>query len=406
MSLTCPSCTTPLPERGFYCPECAIQVRCKQCHEPLEMHAHACVMCGSSVANSEASDGKPTATINTFELQEDLRSRTVRLHLTDEAVAHVGEALTVVFADRITSRPRGAQRIAQQADSPAVLLLPTSPPTSADEDVVAVVPPAASAEDDAPSAGSDRERLHRVFEYDGDGLRLEEDRLKAVSGQDYVRRLTYLFLYANELEGRKPLPYADLKKILEAAKLWDANTRYAISHKLSLEIADSQVRLKTKGRELAVAALNEILDPNHPDPGWTLEVRGRTTKALPEAKDAKAANGGGKGGRKRSTQAEGWATQWEKHSEHVNGHFALKDKPLHDKAILALWAIHKVGGKAASGRFVQRFVKSAFSYDENERSITNALVRKQAEDLVIKTDGGYKLTPTGTRYAEALAKKS
>ena len=33
-----------------------------------------------------------------------------------------------------------------------------------------------------------------------------------------------------------------------------------------------------------------------------------------------------------------------------------------------------------------------------------ALKRKTADDLVIKTDGGYKLTPTGTKHADVLAK--
>jgi hypothetical protein len=33
-----------------------------------------------------------------------------------------------------------------------------------------------------------------------------------------------------------------------------------------------------------------------------------------------------------------------------------------------------------------------------------ALQRKTADDLVIKTEGGYKLTPTGTKHADALAK--
>jgi hypothetical protein len=90
----------------------------------------------------------------------------------------------------------------------------------------------------------------------------------------------------------------------------------------------------------------------------------------------------------------------------MNGHFTLKGKPVADKVLLALWAIHKVGGKAASARFVQRFVKAAFSYDENEGTIANTLARKQSENLVIKTDGGYKLTPTGNKTAEQLAKAS
>jgi hypothetical protein len=101
---------------------------------------------------------------------------------------------------------------------------------------------------------------------------------------------------------------------------------------------------KSGGRKAAVTGLNEILDPNHADPGWTPETRTRTVKQTAESKDAKAS----RPGRKRSTEAEQWASAWERHADHVNGHFVLKDKKVPDKALLALWAIHKLGGKSAS----------------------------------------------------------
>jgi hypothetical protein len=338
--------------------------------------------------------------MNTFELQEDQKSRTVRLRLTDDAVANVGEALSYVFADRITTRraPNSASRIVQHEDAAttAALLLPPDPGTQQASDagsgVTATTPP--PSED-----GMDQKRLRQIFEYEGEDLRLEEDDLKADSGQDYARRLTYLFLYAHEQEGRKPISYDALKKILDAAKVWDANTRHALQHKMAIEIEDNAVRLKKGGRTSAIQALDEILNPNHPSPGWRPESRTRTIKPGTEAKKA-----GGRPGRKRSTQGEDWARLWEKHPEHINGHFALKDKKVPDKVLLALWAIHKVGGKAASARYLQRFIKAAFSYDEKERTIDMALRRKTADDFVIKTEGGYKLTPTGTKHAEAIAK--
>lgn len=120
MSVNCPSCTAPLSERGYYCAACATQVRCKQCQEPLELKARACIMCGTSTGQmgaSAAGNSKPTAAINTLELEEDLKSRTVRLHLTDHAVAHVGDALTAVFGDRLASKPRTAQRMVQHVET-------------------------------------------------------------------------------------------------------------------------------------------------------------------------------------------------------------------------------------------------------------------------------------------------
>jgi hypothetical protein len=403
MSLQCPACTAPLPERAYFCAACAAPVRCKHCQELLELNARACIMCGAPLGTNGAKPANdPTMPVmNTFELEEDPKSRTVRLRLTDHAVANVGEALSYVFADRITTRhrPSTATRIVQHTDGAAPpLLLPPDPATeeTTDDDNST---PTTAATTPATEPSSDEARLRHIFEHQGEDLRLEEDDLKAVSLQDYARRLTYLFLYAHELEGRKPLAYDALKKILETAKVWDPNTRYAVQHKLALEIQDNTIRLKKAGRTSAIQALDEILNPNHPSPGWTPETRTRSSKA---GNDAKAS--GGKPGRKRSTQGEDWAKQWEKHAEHINGHFALKDKKVPDKVILALWAIHKVGGKAASARYVQRFIKAAFSYDEKERTIAMALQRKTADDLVIKTEGGYKLTPTGTKHADALAK--
>lgn len=403
MSLQCPACTAPLPERAYFCAACAAPVRCKHCQELLEPNARACIMCGTPLGSNGAKPSTdPTGPVmNTFELDEDQKSRTVRLRLTDHAVANVGEALSYVFADRITTRhrPSTTSHVTLRTDpaTPPLLL----PPERATEDATENANGAATTDATEPTAepASDQARLRHIFEHDGDGLRLEEDDLKADSLQDYARRLTYLFLYAHELEGRKPLAYDALKRILETAKVWDANTRYAVQHKLALEIQDNTIRLKKAGRTSAIQALDEILNPNHSSPGWTPETRTRNGKVC---NDAKAA--GGKPGRKRSTQGEDWAKQWEKHAEHLNGHFALKGKKVPDKAVLGLWAIHKVGGKAASARYLQRFIKAAFSYDEKERTIAMALQRKTADDLVIKTDGGYKLTPTGTKHADALAK--
>ena len=288
MSLQCPTCTAPLPERAYFCAACAVPIRCKHCQELLEPNARACIMCGTLIGGNGA---KPTTdptgpVMNTFELEEDQKSRTVCLRLTDHAVANVGEALSYVFADRLTTRnrPSTTSHILQHTDlaTPPLLL----PPDSATEETTenangtATIP--------AAEPASDQARLRLIFEHEGDDLRLEEDDLKADSLQDYARRLTYLFLYAHELEGRKPLAYDALKKILETAKVWDPNTRYAVQHKLALEIQDNTIRLKKAGRTSAVQALDEILNPNHSTPGWTPETRTRNSKA---GNDGKAGRG-------------------------------------------------------------------------------------------------------------------
>jgi hypothetical protein len=69
-----------------------------------------------------------------------------------------------------------------------------------------------------------------------------------------------------------------------------------------------------------------------------------------------------------------------------------------------LWAIQKVGGASASARYIQRFIANAFSFNEKERSLDTILQRKTAQEFVIKAEGGYKLTPSGTKRAVDLAK--
>ena len=250
MSLQCPACTAPLPERAYFCAACAAPVRCKHCQELLELNARACIICGAPLGTNGAKPATDPAmpVMNTFELEEDQESRTVRLRLTDHAVANVGEALSYVFADRITTRhrPSTASHIVQHSDGVAPpLLLPPDPANEETTDGANSTPSAATRPAMEPS--SDQARLRHVFEHEGEDLRLEEDDLKADSLQDYARRLTYLFLYAHELEGRKPLPYDALKRILETAKVWDPNTRYAVQHKLALEIQDNTIR-PYKGR--------------------------------------------------------------------------------------------------------------------------------------------------------------
>jgi hypothetical protein len=395
----CPSCSSPLAERGFFCASCTVQVRCKVCREPLEKNARACVMCGTPIGTGEAgrSANDHSAPMNTLELQEDTRSRSLRISFTDAAIGSVGETVNHLVLDKLA--PRGARSF-KGVDAP----LPTVPqlsaaPAAAAGQVIDVLH-GADHKPVAPPTG-DEERIRNIFEPDGEDFKLEENRLKADSRLDYARRLTYLFIYAHELAGRKPIRLDLVKKILETSKVWDTNTRYLLRHKIAVEVEGDTIRLKKEGREKAVQALDEILDTAHPDAGWTPESQGRTTRSGGDAKEAKPT---GKVGRKRSNQAEEWAAKWEKHTDTVDGHFILKDKTILDKAILALWAIHKVGGKVASALYVQRFIAAGFSFNEKRRSVRATLDRENAGEFLISADGGYKLTPSGTKRAEQLTK--
>jgi hypothetical protein len=365
----------------------------------LEKEAQACVMCGTAVGAGAASPSVNgnASPMNTLELQEDTRSRSLRISFTDAAIGSIGGTVSHLVSDKLASH---GPRPFKPAGGPTVLS-PLLPAGEVGDGSQVIESATLDPKPPSPVTG-DAERMREIFEMDGEDIRLEEHRLKADSRLEYARRLTYLFMYSQELGGKKPIAYASVKKLLEASKVLDTNTRHELSHKMAVEIDGDTIRLKKEGREKAVSALDEILNPNHPDPGWTPESHSRSPKVGAEnKKDSKPSR---KVGRKRSNAAEEWAAKWEKHAENVNGHFILKGKTVLDKAVLALWAIHKVGGNSASSLYIQRFITVAFSFNEKERSLDTTLQRKNAQEFVIKADGGYKLTPSGTKHAAEMAK--
>jgi hypothetical protein len=99
----CPSCGKALSARGFFCASCAVQVRCKQCNELLEKNAQACVMCGAAVGAGTATPlaNGSASPMNTLELQEDTRSRSLRISFTDSAIGSIGETVNRLVSDKV-----------------------------------------------------------------------------------------------------------------------------------------------------------------------------------------------------------------------------------------------------------------------------------------------------------------
>jgi len=398
----CPGCNNILPARGYFCGTCAAQARCKSCTEVLEPGAKACVMCGTPVGGGSPSAGAPVvggSLMNTLELQEDTKSRSLRISFTDSAIANIGEAVSQLAFNRVMQRgvrPSSHQVQDDGYRQPNLLRAATEivDGSGASDAAPAIPAPPAVAQGDAA-------RIQEIFEAEGEEFRLEEHRLKADSRAEYARRLGYLYLYAHELAGRKPIPVAQVHGMLDANKVSDSNTRFDFAHKMSVEIQGDMVRLKKEGREKAIAILDEILNGDMTQAGWTPESQSPAAKSTDPKKPK---SGGGKPGRKRSTVPEGWAAKWEKLQNKPDAHFALTDKNVLEKSICGLWAIHEVGGEVASFGFIQRFIASAFSLKEKERSIEKALTRTTAKLLVIKGEGGFKLTPSGTKRAKELLK--
>jgi len=283
-----PHCAEPLAERGVFCKACAGQAKRVKCRELLESGAIACVECGTRIGQAaEATEGITATTSlptnrNTLSYQEDHNTRKFEASLTDSAMHGLGDVFGELFAQR------GVGRTITQSNGRTLLrndvvledlkqLAPAAP--AAAEQVESPV------EKKAAPAGTNKERVLKIFSIKGDSLELIDNRLKAKTGADYLRKLTYLFLYAQELHGRTPTPKADLVTVLKEAKIYDANSGTWLKKKKGFSV-DSEDRLKliAGAREQAIKALDDALDTNLPDE-WNPDTKTVKTRA-PKKKKA------------------------------------------------------------------------------------------------------------------------
>jgi hypothetical protein len=207
---------------------------------------------------------------NTLTYHEDRNSRSFEASLTDPAMQGLGDVLGEFFAQR------GAARTAQQHGrfnkgvevlAPHALPNGSPPPSPTPEEIVdGARPPGPSPAADGNAL--EKARLQKIFTLKSGSFELSDNRLKAKNARDYVRRLTYLFLYAHEIHA---LPYsteAAVKAILQSAKSWDAsgNTNAWLKKRIGIaQEGEDRLKLTAPGREGAVATLKDALDANVSD---------------------------------------------------------------------------------------------------------------------------------------------
>jgi hypothetical protein len=205
------------------------QVKCQECNALLKQSARGCIKCGTRITDNNihktATNGltiRPA--VNRLRFDETFKSRSLDASLTDAAVESLGNALSFVLVGRISAK--GTQKrqasISEDVviDNPQLML----PGLVVEATNQGGEPESQAKNEDEPSPalGSDYEKLRRLFRASGNTLEIEDPRLKASNQLDYARRLTYLFLYANELERRTRVPRADLNAILDDAGVNDS----------------------------------------------------------------------------------------------------------------------------------------------------------------------------------------
>lgn len=263
----------------------------------MEAEASACVECGAKIgepstdAASIPSRAAETLTgRNTLSFQEDKNNRRFEASLTDVAMQSLGSVFGDLFAQR------GVVRL------PPQVVNPVRPQTQIEVPPLAI--PAAVTLPESPEASfvtqqsvvternTDKESVSAFFSSNGDKLELIDNRLKASSGAEYLRQLTYLYLYAHELHGRTSVPERDLNIMLTAAKMMDSsgNTRRWLRARVGIsEEGEGNIKLNNVGRDGAKKALKDALDTNiatawNPDSAASKPKAAKGSKAKGKAK--------------------------------------------------------------------------------------------------------------------------
>jgi hypothetical protein len=271
---------------------------------------------------------------------------------------------------------------------------------------------------------ADRQRLNRVFKFGEEHLLLfgeehlllVETRLKTSSKVDFAQRLTLLFLYAHEADGRDRVPRAALTKILSDARTYDGNTRGWLSRSPDLVRDGETFSLNNSGRDRAIQILNQVLDPGATDgwaPGSTPSGHRTRHKATrDETQDERSKPGHRKTakGTSRSSPVSAWVTAWKGRALAIDAFSIFANLSAADKGLFALWAIRTTSGddaKLVSPYHLERFLYQAFEIVVDDRALDRALAAEAAETkrVLRREEPGvkYQITPDGIQYVEGRA---
>lgn len=97
--MNCIYCDAQQPDKGFFCPSCFKQTKCKHCSELLLKDAKICIFCG------EALGQKTTATnVNTIEFSETETERKFKASFTDTVGQSISDSFGMILTNKMGSR--------------------------------------------------------------------------------------------------------------------------------------------------------------------------------------------------------------------------------------------------------------------------------------------------------------
>ncbi len=406
----CIYCSANLSARGVFCPQCARQSKCKNCGELLEVNTKACAVCGTILGAGNSIVVSPTPSNNfdnifelveTFEFEGRKNSRNMRLGCSNEAVSN--------FGDFIERRIKGVQSIESNETATNNHAIPKTalPPAESFEDFEENQDTVEIIQTKNPETNhlSEKEILFQVFRKHENRWKLDEIELQAKNKLDYARRITFLFLYFNDLEGRSKTSRSELNSILEDSTVYDGNFRSWLSNERAIDKNDDDtLTLNAGGRRNAkecIKNLSENVFAKPWLPGTTTKSSSKTSVSEKESKVATKKNSSGKNPR-TSAIIEKWKTLNYK----FDGHKLFSEKTVSDKGLLGTWAIRKATKdevKVTSSSQIAKFLFDVFELKINKRSLENALSNKNVKDKVTKESAtSFQILPPGSEYVEKI----
>lgn len=243
----CPNCSKELPsiEKLFFCPFCAMPIKCKNCGESLLFQANACINCGTHVSQG-AKGNAMDQTMNEFDFEQKGDSKKFKSRFSNEVGSVFAEALGMMLG--------GAQYKKIQnpfINQPKNGKLPAIPVKVSNVET-----------DDAIIIDDDdyNEVLMRYFKLEDGKLKLINSRLKHSGKLDQAIRLAILTLFAYERAGQAEIEKSLLTDMLSSAKLFDTHFQGWLSKSDEIVRDGTKLQLSVPGKEIAEQIVKELID--------------------------------------------------------------------------------------------------------------------------------------------------
>ena len=269
--MNCIYCDALQPDKGFFCPKCFKQTKCRHCSESLLKDAKICVFCGEETGQKSS-----VSNVNTIEFTETETGRSFKASFTDTVGQSISDSFGMILSNKIGSRKTIQSGVSSSNES-----FPQNKAVEADAEVIdekAFVVPSSVA------TTPELEKLKTIFKEDGDSISLLETRLKAKSKRDYGIRLALVFLYYKHLSGVDNVPRSNLTVILEDASVEDANFRFWLGNNPLIGVNNNLVHIKAPGKDAAKEYLAEIFNPEIKDK-WQIGTTSKVSRKPKEKKE-------------------------------------------------------------------------------------------------------------------------